>query len=84
MTTAVTVIQRRREHLLELQRDFGFQPFTESLSSKLADGLLPDALRSPKPMPLIAALLGPNANAEDHRAGILDRGKPGMGDPDAC
>jgi hypothetical protein len=47
----------RREHLLELQRDFGFQPFTEGLSSKLADLLLPDALRSPKPMPLITALL---------------------------
>ena len=25
----------RREHLLELQRDFGFQPFTDLLSSKL-------------------------------------------------
>jgi len=47
----------RREHLLELQRDFGFQPFTDGLSSKLADLMLPDALRSPKPMPLIAALL---------------------------
>lgn len=47
----------RREHLLELQRDFGFQPFTDALSSKLADHLLPNALRSPKPMPLITALL---------------------------
>ena len=47
----------RREHLLELQRDFGFQTFTEGLSSKLADLLLPDALRSTKPTPLIAALL---------------------------
>ena len=47
----------RREHPLELQRAFGFQPFTEGLSSKLADLLLPDALRSPKPMPLIAAML---------------------------
>jgi hypothetical protein len=47
----------RREHLLELQRDFGFQPFTDGLSGKLADLLLPDALRSPKPMPLIGALL---------------------------
>lgn len=47
----------RREHLLELQHDFGFQPFTDALSSKLAAGVLPDALRSPKPMPLVAALL---------------------------
>ncbi len=47
----------RREHLLELQRDFGFQPFTDELSSKLADHLLPNTLRSPKPMPLITALL---------------------------
>ena len=47
----------RREHLLELQRDFGFQTFTEGLSSKLADLLLPDALRSTKPAPLIATLL---------------------------
>ena len=47
----------RREHLLELQRDFGFQSFTEALSSRVSDLLLPDALRSPKPMPLIAALL---------------------------
>lgn len=47
----------RREHLLELQCDFGFQPFTEALSRKLADYLLPNALRSPKPMPLVAALL---------------------------
>lgn len=47
----------RREHLLELQRDFGFQPFTDALSSKLADHLIPNALRSPKPMPLITALL---------------------------
>jgi hypothetical protein len=47
----------RREHLLELQRDFGFQPFTDALSSKLTDHVLPDALRSPKPILLIAALL---------------------------
>ncbi|HYZ85436.1 MAG TPA: DUF4158 domain-containing protein [Bryobacteraceae bacterium] len=47
----------RREHLLELQRDFGFQTFTDPLSSRLADHLLPNALRSPKPMPLIMALL---------------------------
>ena len=47
----------RREHLSELQRDFGFQPFTDLLSSKLADHLLPNALRSPKPIPLIMALL---------------------------
>jgi hypothetical protein len=47
----------RREHLVELQRDFGFQPFTDTLSSKLADHLLPNALRLPKPMPLITALL---------------------------
>src|ERR1044071_4476010 len=47
----------RREHLLELQRDFGFQTFTDLLSSKLADQLLPNALRSPKPMPLMMALL---------------------------
>ncbi len=43
--------------MLELQRDFGFQPFTVALSNKLADKLLAGALRSPKPMPLIAALL---------------------------
>jgi len=47
----------RREHLLELQRDFGFQPFTDTLSNKLAEQLLSNALRSPKPMPLITALL---------------------------
>jgi hypothetical protein len=47
----------RREHLLELQRDFGFQPLTEALSSNLVDHLLPNALRSPKPLPLITALL---------------------------
>src|ERR1041384_4397392 len=47
----------RREHLVELQRDFGFQTFTDLLSSKLADQLLPNALRSPKPMPLMMALL---------------------------
>jgi TnpA family transposase len=47
----------RREHLLELQRGFGFQTFTDPLSNRLADHLLPSALRSPKPMPLITALL---------------------------
>ena len=47
----------RREHLLELQRGFGFQTFTDALSNTLADHLLPNALRSPKPMPLITALL---------------------------
>lgn len=47
----------RREHLLELQRDFGFQPFTDLLASRIADDLLPNALRSPKPMPLMMALL---------------------------
>jgi hypothetical protein len=47
----------RREHMLELQRDFGFQPFTDALTSNLADHLLPNAIRSPKPIPLISALL---------------------------
>lgn len=48
----------RREHLLELQRDFGFQPFTDALSSKLADHLLPNALRSPKPISALESVLG--------------------------
>jgi len=47
----------RREHLLELQRGFGFQSLTDALSRKLADHLLPNTLRSPKPMSLITALL---------------------------
>jgi hypothetical protein len=40
-----------------LQRGFGFQSLTDALSSKLADHLLPNVLRSPKPMALITALL---------------------------
>jgi hypothetical protein len=47
----------RREHLLELQRDFGFQSFADTHASKLAEQLLPHALRSPKPMPLVTALI---------------------------
>jgi TnpA family transposase len=47
----------RREHLVELQRDFGFQTFTDTHARKLADQLLPSALRSPKPMPLLTALI---------------------------
>lgn len=47
----------RREHLLELQRDFSFQAFTDTHASKLAEQLLPNALRSPKPMPLLTALM---------------------------
>lgn len=47
----------RREHLLELQRDFGFQAFTDAHASALAGQFLPNALRSPKPMPLLTALI---------------------------
>jgi TnpA family transposase len=47
----------RREHVLELQRDFGFRPFDASISRRLAETVLPEALRSPKPVPLVEALL---------------------------
>src|ERR1041384_2083743 len=74
----------RREHLLELQRDFGFQTFTDLLSSKLADQLLPKR-------PALAETDAPNdgaarsnARGADHRAGIFDRGESGVGDSHPC
>jgi Domain of unknown function (DUF4158) len=49
----------RRDHLLELQHNFGFRPFPDDASSKLTHRLLPHALRSPKPTPPDHNLLEP-------------------------
>ena len=57
MITPAHVTQQDASTCWNCNGDFGFQPFTDALSSKLADHLLPNALRSPKPLPLITALL---------------------------
>lgn len=63
----------RREHLLELQRDFGFQSFADMHASKLAEQLLPHALRSAKPMPLVTALIDPTSHTRRPCLGIMSR-----------
>jgi hypothetical protein len=47
----------RREHLLEIQRDFGFRPFSASIYRELAGWLLPIALTTDVGTVLMGALI---------------------------
>ena len=47
----------RREHLLELQRDFGFRPFSATIYRELAGWLLPIALGTDVGPVLVGALV---------------------------
>jgi TnpA family transposase len=47
----------RREHLAQVQREFGFTSFTAEVRDELAQWLLPIALRDERAMALVSGLL---------------------------
>lgn len=47
----------RRQHLKEIRREFGFQPFTADLLPELSDWLLPQALATDQGLALLTALI---------------------------